>query len=165
MRIEAATREDVERVAQAMRQSDVDEFLAVSWAADRHALADSLVERFGQHPDALCFSLDERPVGIGALIEWRPNVVTILFFATDEFPRIAMAVARFMRARMLPEYRAAGIHRIECIVSAAYTAAQRWIEIVGLTREAEMPGYGRGGETFLQYAWTADHVRSTGTRH
>lgn len=164
MRIEAATSADVRYVAERMRDTDLREFLAVSRARDRWDLAESLVERYGGHPDVLAARLDgSGPVAIGAMIEARPNVITLFFFATDNFPIVAVAMTRFIRQRLFPRYRAAGVHRIECVSIEGHDDAHRWIEILGLRREATMPGFGRDGETFFQFAWVSDgDVRPTG---
>jgi hypothetical protein len=78
------------------------------------------------------------------------------------FPKIALALTRFIRSRLFPRYRANGVHRIECASLDGYVEVHRWIELLGLRQEAVMPGYGRGGETFLQFAWVAD-ARPTGS--
>lgn len=156
MRIDAATPATVRYVAETMRQSDFAEFSAVSRAETRQALADDLTARYGDHPDVLVASFESRPVAVGAMIEARPNVITLFFFATDQFPLIALQMTRFIRQRLFPRYKAAGVHRIECVSIEGYEAAHRWIEILGLEPEADMPGYGRAGETFRQFAWVSD---------
>lgn len=162
MRIEAATPRDVQAIAANMRETDAEEFLAVSPATDRDELAAILAERYGNHPGALCAHGSGGPIAIGAMVEARPNVITLMFFATDAFPVIAAPLTRFIVQRLFPAYRRTGVHRIECVSIAGYAAAHRWIECLGLAREAVLPGYGRAGETFLQFAWVAERVRSSG---
>jgi hypothetical protein len=157
MKLDAPSYDTVRRVAENMRAGDVREFLAVSPAETPAALVDGLVLRYGDAPDAFGFYDDDRtPIAVGAMVQHRPNVVTLAFFATDEFPRIAADVAKFARRSLFPSYQKRGVHRIECISIEGYEAAHRWIEMLGLTQEAVMPGYGRGGETYLQFAWVAD---------
>lgn len=163
MKIDAPLRADVRHVAENMRQKDIVEFRAVSRAESTDELAEALVERYGDRGDTICARLDDgTPVAIGAMIESRFNVVTLLFFATDDFPQIAMALTKFIVQRLFPRYRNAGVHRIECVSHVAYVEAHRWIETLGLEKEAEMPGYGRNGETYFQFAWVDDRVRQTG---
>lgn len=159
MRVEEPTIERVRYVADRMRDSDADEFLAVSFAGSRAELADSLVERYADHPHGFCFMNGQTPVGVAAMVQARPNVITLMFFATDEFPKLAMAITRFTLRTLFPSYRAAGVHRIECASIDGYEAAHRWIEILGLSREGLFRGFGRNGETFHQFAWVADDVR------
>ena len=150
MKIEAATRSDVRFVASKMRDRDAAEFLAVSDALDQRALVEKLVPRYAR--DGICARAD-MPVAVGAMFIARPNVATLGFFATDEFPSIVVGLTRFIRTVLFPRYRAAGVHRIECISKADYADAHRWIELLGLTQEATMRGFGRGGEDYVQFAW------------
>jgi len=159
LKIEAPTLEDVRHVAQNMRAADIREFQALSFGEDAAALAASLVERYGEHPDTIGFFVDDEPVGIGALIEGRPNVVTLLFFATDKFATAALGIAKFTKQRLFPRYRKAGAHRIEAVSIDGHDDAHRWIKLVGLDHEATMRGFGKNGETYHQFAWVADHVR------
>lgn len=156
---EAPTLAAVRHVAEHMRKADVREFLAVSFAETRAELADLLVERYAAHRSVICFFDDEEPVGVGALIEGRPNVTTLLFFATDRFASVALGIARFTKHRLFPRYREAGVHRIEAVSIEGHDSAHRWIEMVGLKREAVLPGYGKNGEAYHQFAWVADGVR------
>lgn len=152
MRIEAARAEDARYVAERMRAKDVAEFLPLSRCETASELADLMVEQFGDHPAGYTFHLDE-PIAVGAMVEGRPNVVTLLFYATDRFPEIALPLAKFTRRVLFPRYREGGVHRIECVSIDGYEEAHKWIRLLGLDHEAEMPGFGRGGETYHQFAW------------
>lgn len=156
MRLAAATPRQVRFVAERMRARDVAEFLPLSYATTADGLVDELVERFGEHPEVLC-ALDAGylPAAIGGLIQNRPGVASLLFFATDSFPSIAAALTRAIRNDIFPRYRARGIHRIDCVSIEDYDDAHRWIEVLGLDRGEPLRGYGKGGETYLQFAWTA----------
>lgn len=159
MKVDVPSPDRVAHVVANLRQSDVDEFLALSAATDRAALADILVEKYSEHPAGYCFLDGDEPVGVGAMIEARPNVITLMFFGTEKFAGIANPLAKFTRQRLFPRYRDAGAHRIECVSIEGYAQMHRWIRTVGLSQEAVMPGYGKGGETFIQFAWVADDVR------
>lgn len=157
MRIDTPTSEHVRYVADHIRPKDAEEFLAVSFAGTQAELADSLVERYSAHHQAYCFSDDDgTPVAVGAMCEGRPNVITLMFFATERFAKLALPIARFTKHRLFPEYRAAGVHRIECISIAGYEQAHRWIRLCGMQEEGVFRGFGKGGETFHQFAWVAD---------
>jgi hypothetical protein len=155
MRVEPTTPDSVRRVAERMRDSDVREFTAVSYANDRKELAEIMVGMYGEHPGGMCVWLGDDPVAVGAMVEGRPNVITLLFFATDRMKEIAIPLTRFIKHNVFERYREEGVHRIECVSIDGYTEAHRWIEILGLTREAEFPRYGKGGEKFFHYAWVA----------
>lgn len=157
MKVAAATPEDVYAVAGAMRERDREEFMAVSAFQHHHGLVENLVRRFGGHPDAIVGGLDDgTPLCIGGLIQHRPHVATLLFFATDGFGHIGPEFSRFVKQRLFPGYVAKGVHRIECSSIERYDEAHRWIEFLGLTEEARMRKFGRGGETYVQFAWVAE---------
>jgi hypothetical protein len=163
MMIDAPTPGAVRYVASGMRRSDIDEFMALSPVNTEQELKASLIENYGEHPDGFAFFADDNePIGVGAMVQARPNVVTLLFFATEKFTEIAGPLARFTKQRLFPRYRDAGVHRIECVSIAGYAPMHRWIQMVGLQEEAVMKGYGKGGETFHQFAWVRDDVRQTG---
>lgn len=157
MRLEDTTPENVRYVAERMRESDFREFSAVSFARDRRQLAELMTKIYGEHPGGICAYSGDEPVAVGAMVEGRPNVVTLMFFATDALNEIAIPLTRFIRNNLFPRYREEGIHRIECISIDGHTAAHRWIRLLGLERETgPMLGYGKNGETFFQFAWTRD---------
>lgn len=156
MRVEATTPENVRHVAERMRDSDFREFSAVSYAKTRQQLADVMVRVYGEHPGGMCAYDGDEPVAIGAMIEARPNVVTLMFFATDAMAGIAVPLTRFIRNVVFRQYRDEGAHRIECVSIDGHEAAHRWIEILGLKREAVFPGYGKNGEKFHQFSWVRD---------
>lgn len=156
MRLDAPTWGDVRQVAELMRERDVAEFLAVSHTETKADLIEALVDRYGGAPDAICAYDGHVPIAVGAMVRARPNVVTLAFFATDRFPEIALELTKFIRNRLFAQYRADGVHRIECISAESYEDAHRWIGLLGLEREAVMPKYGKGGETYVQFAWVAD---------
>jgi hypothetical protein len=153
MKIEASTPADVVWVASHLRPADAREFLATSHAEGEADLPDELVQRFSHLKGFTAWS--GVPVAYGATIFARPNVATLLFFATPSFPSIALPLTRFIRRRLFPALRASGVHRIECVSIEGHVAAHRWIEILGLSHEADLPRYGRDGETFKQFAWVA----------
>lgn len=160
MKVNEPTQETTRWVAERMRAKDIEEFLAVSFASDPQQLAEMLVERYADHPHGFCFHDDREPVAVGAMVEARPNVITLMFFATDRFADLALPIARFTTRILFPKYQAAGVHRIEAIAIDGYEHAHRWIELLGLKREGgPMRGFGKGGETFHQFAWVADDVR------
>ena len=153
LRVDAPSVEDVARVARNMRPNDFTEFSAVSFADTREALAETLVQRYGTFPGTLCIYDGNEPIAVGAMLQARPNVATLLFFATAEFPRVALGTTKFIRQRLFPMARKSGVHRIECVSIEGYHEAHRWIGVLGLEREAVLRGYGKNGETFIQFAW------------
>lgn len=156
---EAATVAAVREVAESMRPRDREEFRAVSPFETHAQLVEAIVEKYAPHLDAYVFRTDDgTPVGVAGMIRHRPNVITLLFFATEQFSEIGSDLTRFVRKVLFPKYKELGVHRIECASIEGYAETHRWLEVLGLQQEAVMPGYGRGGETYIQFSW----VKETG---
>jgi hypothetical protein len=160
MKISEATADEAMRVAACMRERDAIEFFAVSGCPSIGHMKRAAAER-AIATKALCASRDDIPVGIGGLVETRPGVASLLFFATDDFPKIAIELTRFISKELLPAGKDMGFHRIECVSHELHTDAHRWIKQLGLKEEAVLQGFGRGGETFILFSWVAEHVRQT----
>ncbi len=158
MRIEPPCTRDVAYVGAYMRQRDRDEFIALTHFASYGELVFSLIERFASHPDVFVVH-DEEPVAVGGMILHRPNVATLLFFATDKFAAVGRPFTRFVKKQLFRTYVERGVHRIEAQALADYGEVRSWLNVLGLTAEATMPGFGRDGQTYIQYAWTKS-VRS-----
>ncbi len=153
MRVDVTTPENVRRVAERMRDSDFREFSALSYTRNRQEMTDGLVEAYGKHPGGICAYLDDDPVAVGAMVEARPNVITLMFFATNDMSKIALPLTRFITKNLFEKYRNNGVHRIECVSIEGYDEAHRWIKMLGLHLEAVFPSFGREGEAFMQFSW------------
>lgn len=157
MRLDFATADDIRAVALAMRETDFAEFSAVSVADDRAALAEILAQRWAGRDDVMTVFHDDRPVAIGGFIEGRPNVVTALFFATDEFEHTAALAATYFVHRTFQQMKLHGVHRIEAVSQVGHTEAHRWMAHFGMLPEGPpMRGYGKNGEAYQMFAWVAD---------
>jgi hypothetical protein len=154
MRISPSSPEFVRDVALRMREKDLEEFLALTYEDTREGLADRLARVHGKHAIAIMLD-DGTPVGCGAMVASRPNVVTGMFFATDDFPKIVLPLTKFITRRLYPAYIARGFHRIDCVSIEGYDETHRWIELLGLSREGVLRRAGKGGEDFIQFAWVA----------
>ncbi|MGN6451330.1 MAG: hypothetical protein ACTHLK_22600 [Brucella intermedia] len=150
--LDVPTEQDFLHVASNMRDRDAAEFTAVSAARSREDLASVLATNYSAHPGVICGYADGEPVAIGAMVEARPNVITLMFFATDDFTTIAVPLTRFIRQRLFPRYERQGVHRIECVSIDGYKETHRWIKALGLKHEARHEGYGRNGETFHTFS-------------
>lgn len=155
MRVDAANPTDVRIVAEAMRERDREEFMAVSPFRTHAELVDAIVARYGEHEDVIVAYGENGPVAVGGLVHHRPRVGTLLFFASDDLPKIGSDLTRFIKQRLFPGYTARGTHRIECASIAGYEETHRWLGVLGLKKEATMLKYGRDGQDFVQFAWVA----------
>lgn len=123
-------------------------------ADTRAQMASLLPWRYGMRDDVLCGAdNDGTPIWIAGTIEGRPHVVTLLFFATDAFPKYALPTTRFVKKQLFPRYFEAGVHRMEAISLASYEKAHGWLRVLGLTPETgPLEGYGKRGEAFIQFS-------------
>jgi len=92
------------------------------------------------------------PVAIYGAVEKWPGVWSVFLMATDEWRHVALSVTRHALREGLPAVWEAGAHRLECASIETHPIAHRWLERLGFSCEARLPGYGRQGETFLSYA-------------
>lgn len=154
MRVEYATADDIRTVALDMREADFREFIALSAADSREALAAQLVTRFAGRSDVMTgFDDRDRPVAVAGLVEHRPNVLSALFFATDDFESVALEVT-YIAHRLLRDVRATNVHRIEAVSMVGHDQAHRWIRHFGLKPEGPpMRCFGKNGEDYQQFAW------------
>lgn len=135
-----------------MRDRDFREFSATSHATTREELAEVMVARYGGRADVLCGFCEGVPTTIGAAVEVWPGVISVLFFATDDFPRISIGLTCFLKRELVPSFLEAGVRRIQAISIEGHEDAHRWLQVLGLEKEAVFPCFGKGGETFIQFA-------------
>lgn len=166
MKIDGAVRKEIRYVAHAMRERDFEEFRAVSPYDDRDNLAAALAETYGGRDDILvAYTNENEPFAIGGAVMSRPNVASLLFFATPTFLAYRVAMTKFIKKQMFPVLREEGVHRIEAASLAGYPEVHAWLETLGMEKESEMPGYGKNGELFFMYAWVDPDVRAARTRN
>ena len=157
MRIEPARPEDIYEVAVAMRDRDYEEISCLHAAETRADLAMALVRRFGNRPDVLCGLWNTAPVCIGGFIEVRPRVVSMMLFATADFPRIALGITRFTTRQMMPRLADVGVHRFEAASLAGYSDVHDWLRVLGLEPEtAPLLKFGKNGESFVLFSKVTD---------
>lgn len=101
------------------------------------------------------------PVALIALANTgQSGVAQAAMLARDHrrFRRELVAVAREIRNQMPGFCNDWGIHRIEARAWAGHPRASAFLSLVGFHHETDMPGFGRGKETFRQFAWVATAV-------
>ena len=135
-----------------MRERDYQELLATATVNSRAELAHVLAARYGDRADVLVGRANGTPVCIGGTITPWPGVISLLFFATPEFPKIGLTITRWIGKELFPRYFDAGVHRIQAVSLDGYDEVHRWLGALGLEREAVLPAFGRNGEDFVQFA-------------
>lgn len=153
-RIEIATADDIRQVALLMRERDLEEFAAALPVQDRAGIAANVANRYGGRDDVLVGRRDDQPICIGGTI-LVGDAIHLLFFATDDFPKIAVFITRFIRKELFPRYIEAGVRRIECASIDGYEHAHRWLRLLGLKDAGKAEFEGRHGETFTHFVLDA----------
>ena len=163
MKIKPATAEDIYEVALHMRDRDFKEINALNTTEGRDALAEVLARRYIGCPDILCASLDGKPIAVGGFLCLRPNVVSLMLFATNEFNHIGLSLTRWIKNEMFPRLEKAGVHRIEALSLDGYNEVHDWLRVLGLEDEGcAMRAFGKNKEDFRYFAKVTD-ARSAGS--
>lgn len=94
------------------------------------------------------------PIAVLTVLKETPVSLQVGLIATERFPEIAIGVTRHVRKVLGPMLREQGFTRAECRCWSGHDDARRWLAMCGAKEEAEIPGYGVNGETFIQMAWS-----------
>lgn len=136
------------------RARDVYEVSAVVGVWAPEWLADEIVRDWAARGVFGAVYGTSHPIAVLTLLRETPGSVQAGLIATDEFPSIALGVTRHVMRVVQPMIRKAGIRRAECRCWSGHHDARRWLSLCGAREETEVPGYGAGGETFIQMAWS-----------
>jgi hypothetical protein len=139
-----------------MRESDFEELSSLSWAEDREELAHELAVKYTCETAICAFSEEGIPIAIGGIFEFRPNVVSLGFFATDQLTEIGYHLTRWIMKSLFIPLKEEGIQRIEAASMITHIDAHRWLRVLGLEEESRMWKYGKNGDTFINFAWIAE---------
>jgi hypothetical protein len=157
MKIEPALAEQIYEVAVDMRDRDFQEIAALNAVADKEELAQLLARKYIGNPDVLCASLNGKPICIGGFLPTRQNVISLMMFATEDFPKIGLALTRFIKRQMFPRLDRAGVHRIEALSLSGYDEIHAWLRTLGLAEDGGvMRAFGKNREDFQFFARITD---------
>jgi hypothetical protein len=130
--------------------------LWADWRAMRSAHVLSIVAHVSKAPSSTAFAVlalgntGQAGVAQAALIardhtKFRRPLAELALTIRDEMPRFCLE---------------RGIHRIEARAWADHPRASRFLDAVGFTHEADMPGFGADGAvTFRQFAWLSPDLQ------
>lgn len=147
-------------VARRMRESDRTELIATSWATDQEQLAQETARAFTVRGAIAAARNREDPIVIGALVESRPNVISLGMFATEAWPTIAHQFGRFVRSKLIPELIGRGAHRFEALSMTSHVKAHRFLTFLGLDPIATLRAYGRNREDFTLFSRVIEPPKS-----
>ncbi len=151
--IEPLTIDQALFVARRMRDVDFAEVMATRWDDDPDRFA---IEAFRLPGVAwTAMTAAGEPVAIGGVALHTPGVGTAWLVGTDAFPRMALSVTRHVR-QVIDRLLAGELNRIHAWSAAFHVEAHRWMERVGMRREATLRALGKDGEDFFMYAITRE---------
>lgn len=85
-------------------------------------------------------------------------------FGTKRTPRVVPAVTRHM-LELEDRMRTTGIRRLEVRTLSTHDISHRWLRALGCWFEADLPHYGKNGETFELWAWHLGRLPSRYAKH
>lgn len=141
-------------VVQRMRAGDRAEINAMRFGDDDESLAEDIALRWGAW--SFCAWHEGLPVAIFGARELWPGVWSAWMIATDDFPKVALGLTKFVRRVIMPHLIKMGAHRVEAISMDGHTEAHRWLRAIGSVQEARLRRYGRNGEDYLVFRWDPD---------
>lgn len=145
--------EDALSVARRMRDADRREVHACRWNNDDDGLAYDVV-MYDTHMKWVADWNGTPTALIGAVNIW-PHVWSVFMVATDDFHHIGFPLTRFVKRDMIPGIKMLGAKRAEARSMASHVTAHRWLKALGATQEATLRNFGKNGEDFVVFAWTA----------
>jgi len=150
-----STPRDITIVAANMREWDRTELEA---SATGSMTERALFCHYTSQPWACVALLNGEPVAAfgAAGTPLQPQVKVAWAFGTSRFRRVVPAISREIE-RWKPHFIADGIHRVEARCLVSHDLAGRWMAGLGFSREGVMRHYGRNGEDFELWAWTAEN--------
>ena len=83
------------------------------------------------------------------------NVLQAWAFGTRRAAVALRPIARFAMRELVPEWRAAGVTRIEARSIVGHVSAHKWLRSLGCAADP-LPGFGRGGQPFVLFSWLLD---------
>lgn len=98
----------------------------------------------------------DEPIAVLALIWLTPRAVSAGLLATERWPEVAVDYSKHVKRVLRPKMVGMGIRRIEARTWDQHDDARRWLSWLGAKEECRIAQWGRNGETFIQYGWTAD---------
>lgn len=153
--------ETLSYIVRNMRQIDRDEVFALSYpmgpdnmTTDDELMVNITFDAANNEGCGFVASLDGEPIAvIGMSMMW-PGVASVWMFATDSWPKIALALTRWAKKAIFQIMSDANIHRAQCWSLSGHDIAHRWLRHLGATEECASPNYGRAGETFHLFGWS-----------
>lgn len=130
-----------------MRAADREEILPLRFDPSPENLAGTVMMR----PEYVWLAAREAPIAVFGMMPIRPKAWAAFAFATDEFPKVAGEITKFLTRKVKPHlFGELGAHRVEAWSHPNHHQAHKWLKLLGATG-AEDPEYGPRGETYIHF--------------
>lgn len=99
------------------------------------------------------FDHDGHPAAFAAAHRVTHTVCTLSMIATEDWRHVAPSVIKWAKRSAMPALYLQGFKRAECRSISGHPEAFRFLTHLGFVCECTVPGYGRNGEEFHQFAF------------
>lgn len=99
-----------------------------------------------------------QPVAVFGTAPLNRATLSVWALGTDQMRRALPAIWRFLVEEHLPAKTSEGYRYMEARSIETHHAAHRWLRWLGATVLGEPHPFGRGGERFLLFRWTAEQL-------
>lgn len=148
---------EILHIARNMREMDAREILDMRDSRDPDLFAATVCTALPRATIAAVAGLDTGGPPAAFLGIWPgesyPWQAEAALFATDDFPRIANCMIRFIRKTAIPALLASGVHRVECRALQSHRQARRFLRACRAVEEVVLPDFGRRREAYVLCAW------------
>lgn len=147
MTIFKPTLASVHYVAANMRAADREEIDPLRFDPSPESLAATVMS----DPTYVWLAAAPDPIAVFGMFEVRPRAWTAFAFATDDFPKVAASVTKFLIRHVAPHlFNTLGAVRIEAHSHVNHAGAHRWLERLGAKGTLD-PEYGPNGESYVHF--------------
>jgi hypothetical protein len=145
------TFESVCYVAANMRAADKEEILPLRFDPSPESLARTVMSDV-RYCWLAAHGAD--PVAVFGMFEVRPKAWTAFAFGTDNFPKVAGEMTKYLVRKVKPHlFNDLEAARIEAYSHADHTQAHAWLRLLGAKGRYE-PEYGPDGQTYMHFVLT-----------
>lgn len=99
---------------------------------------------------------DRQPIALFGVNHMTPACVSVWAMGTRHMWRAIPLLTQFMRDDVVPRLIAQGYRTMEARSHVLHLQAHRWMHSTGAVQADQPYEYGRNGEKFITFRWTAD---------
>lgn len=143
-------------VCRNMTDADYKELSSIHWCGEANDFADAMAVEMENAPGwKYALLKDDEPICVGGLHPLSPGVTNVWGIATNRVTEVVEEYTLFARKMIRNGLNLPEVHRVQAVTACSHKQAHRWLEAIGLTRESEIPMFGRRGENYFMYGRTS----------